>query len=66
MSEGHGDIHTIRNILIFFLVLTIISIVLTAATVGYQVYLVQKAKADAEADNPPQGTTVHASALKGA
>jgi len=60
MSEGHsGDMRTIRNIMIFFLVLTIVSLVLTACTVGYQVYLVQKAKADAdeEADQVPAGKT---------
>jgi hypothetical protein len=42
----NADIHTIRNIMIFFVVLTIISLLLTTSAIGYQIYLAKKTGTD--------------------
>jgi len=65
MSEGHGDIHSIRNMMIFFVVLTVIGLVLSIGTIVYGIVKEQLAKAEAEEDipqtPPPTAPTIGAS-----
>jgi hypothetical protein len=54
MSEGHGDIHTIKNILVFFLVLVIIGLVVSISTTVYALVKAHLAKQeDEEEDGGP-------------
>jgi len=47
MSEGHsGDIHTIKNILVFFCVMFVIGLILSIASGAYVAYQTIKAADD--------------------
>lgn len=65
MSEGHGDIRSIRNMMVFFTVLVVIGIVVSVGTTIYGLYKAGFFEMDdEETPAPPAPKTTSAAAPK--